>query len=142
MIDTAGASNGRHGMGGGWRLFCSHGTILFYVARHPGCTIREIADALALTRRTVWGLIGDLRRAGLITVRREGRRHHYSVDAEGRFPDPILSHLSLGEAMRAIEGTARLSEQLNRVLRKRAVGGGNRNKTAELVSLPHKAPPA
>lgn len=105
-MDSTRAANGYRATSDRWRLFCSHGTILFYVVRHPGCTIKEIADALALTPRTVWGLIGDLRRARLITVRRDGRWHHYFVDLEGRFPDPILSHLNLGEAMLAIEGTA------------------------------------
>lgn len=99
-------SNGYGATHGRWRLFCSHGTVLFYVVKHPGCTVRQIADALALTPRTVWGLVGDLRRAGLITVHREGKRHYYTVDMEGRFPDPILSHLNLGEAMRAIEAAS------------------------------------
>lgn len=98
--------NGNVAGTGRWRLFCSHGTILFYVARHPGCTNEGIAEALSLTQRTVWGLIGDLRRAGLLTVRREGKRHYYAVDLGGRFPDPILSHLTLGEAMRAIEANS------------------------------------
>jgi hypothetical protein len=108
VTDLTTPPNGNGATSGRWRLFCSHGTILFYVARHPGCTIQGIADALALTPRTVWGLIGDLKRAKLITVRRIGRRHHYKVDLEGRFPDPILSHLTLGEAMRAIGGPTRI----------------------------------
>jgi predicted transcriptional regulator len=106
IIERPITSNGYRVTRGQWRLFCSHGTILFYLVKHPGCTGRQIADALALTPRTVWGLVGDLRRAGLITVHREGRRHYYTVDMEGRFPDPILSHLNLGEAMRAIEAAS------------------------------------
>jgi DNA-binding transcriptional ArsR family regulator len=85
-----------------WRLFCSHGTLLFYAACHPGCTTSEIADALALTQRTVWGLIGDLRRAGLLIVSRQGRRHTYTINRSGRFPDPLISHLTLGQALEAI----------------------------------------
>jgi DNA-binding transcriptional ArsR family regulator len=85
-----------------WRLFCSHGTLLFFVACHPGCTTSDISDALALTPRTVWGLIGDLRRAGLLIVSRKGRRHIYTVDRTGRFPDPLIAHLTLGQALEAI----------------------------------------
>lgn len=88
--------------GASWRLFCSHGTVLFFIASHPGCTMREIAEALSLTQRTVWGLIGDLRRADLLLVTRRGRHHHYSVNPAGRFPDPIISHLTLGQALEAI----------------------------------------
>lgn len=87
-----------------WRLFCSHGTVLFYIARHPNCMISEIADALAVTPRTVWGLIGDLKRAGLVDSRREGKRHYYTINGAGRFPDPVISHLTLDDALKAIAG--------------------------------------
>jgi len=87
-----------------WRLFCSHGTVLFYIARHPDCTISDIADALAVTPRTVWGLIGDLKRAGLVNFRREGKQHYYTVNRSGRFPDPLISHLTLDQALKAIGG--------------------------------------
>lgn len=54
--------------------------MLFYVALRPDCTVAEISDGISLSRRSVWGTLGDLRRAGMINVRREGRRHHYSVN--------------------------------------------------------------
>lgn len=78
-----------------WYLVSSHGSVLFYIAVHPDCTIREIADDMALTQRTVWGLIGDLRRAEMLNVRREGRRHHYTVDLTATFKHPTLKGLPL-----------------------------------------------
>ncbi len=78
-----------------WYLVSSHGSVLFYVAVHPDCTIREIADDMSLTQRTVWGLIGDLRRAGMLRIRREGRRHHYTVDLDADFKHPTLKGLPL-----------------------------------------------
>jgi hypothetical protein len=78
-----------------WYLVSSHGSVLFYIAVHPECTIRQIADDMALTQRTVWGLIGDLRRAGMLNVRRDGRRHHYTVNLDAPFRHPILKDLTL-----------------------------------------------
>jgi DNA-binding transcriptional ArsR family regulator len=78
-----------------WYLVSSHGSVLFYIALNPDCTIREIADDMALTQRTVWGLIGDLRRAGMLHVQREGRRHHYTVNLDAAFKHPILNGLPL-----------------------------------------------
>lgn len=92
------ASNGKH-IQNNWYLVSSHGSVLFYVAVNPGCTIREIADEMSLTQRTVWGLIGDLRRAGMLDVRREGRRHHYTVNLEASFKHPTLTGLSLKTIM-------------------------------------------
>lgn len=84
------------------RLLCSHGGALFYIASHPDCTISDLANAFFLTRRTVWSLVGDLRRAGLINVRKEGRRHHYSIKESAAFPDPLLSHATLGQFFQAL----------------------------------------
>lgn len=78
-----------------WYLVSSHGSVLFYIALNPECTIREIADDMVLTQRTVWGLIGDLRRAGMLHVRREGRRHHYTVNLDAPFRHPIFEGLPL-----------------------------------------------
>jgi hypothetical protein len=86
------------------RLFCSHGAALFYIAQHPDCTIRDLADALVVTRRTVWGLITDLKRGNLLNIRKEGRIHHYSIRDEAPFPDPLLSHLTVGRLFQALAG--------------------------------------
>ena len=78
-----------------WYLVSSHGTILFYVAVNPDCTIKEIAEAMSLTRRTVWGVIGDLRRADMLHIQKNGRRHHYTVNLDGPFKHPVLTGFSL-----------------------------------------------
>ncbi len=87
-----GNGNGYHNH---WYHVSSHGAVLFYVAVHPGCTIREIADDMVLTQRTVWGIIGDLRRAAMLRVRREGRRHHYAVNLDAPFRHPIVRGITL-----------------------------------------------
>jgi DNA-binding MarR family transcriptional regulator len=85
-----------------WRMFCSHGVALFYVALHPGCTVDDIAVALVVAPKTAWRLARELRRAGLIKVRREGRRDRYWPESEGRLPDPVLSHVTLRQIMNAV----------------------------------------
>jgi hypothetical protein len=78
-----------------WYLVSSHGAVLFYIAVHPGCTIREIAEQMHLTQRTVWGLIGDLRRAEMLNIARQGRRHHYTVNLDADFRHPIIKGITL-----------------------------------------------
>ncbi len=97
-----------------WYLVSSHGSILFYVAVNPDCSIRDIAEAMSLTRRTVWGVIGDLRRADMLHIRKEGRRHHYTVNLDGLFKHPVLTGISLrtilGELVRDAEKKRVLAE--------------------------------
>jgi DNA-binding transcriptional ArsR family regulator len=97
------ASNGARARND-WYLVSSQGSVLLFIAVNPGCTIREIAEEMALTQRTIWGLIGDLRRAHMLNVRREGRRHHYTVNLDAEFKHPIFGgptlRLILGELIR------------------------------------------
>ena len=81
-------------------LFSSHGAVLFYVAANPDCTTNDIAEAMALTHRTVWGLLGDLRQARMLDVRKDGRRHRYAINLDAPFVHPCLN----GYTLRAILG--------------------------------------
>jgi DNA-binding transcriptional ArsR family regulator len=81
-------------------LVSSHGAVLFHVAVNPDCTINDIAEAMALTRRTIWGLIGDLRRGGMLHVRKQGRRHYYTVNLDAPFLHPSVN----GYTVRAVFG--------------------------------------
>ena len=65
-------------------LLNAQGRVLAFIANHPECGIRDIANGMFLTRHTVWGVIGRLRRARLIRTTREGREHRYAV------PDLLL----------------------------------------------------
>ncbi len=65
-----------------WYHVSSHGTVLFCIAAYPGCTVTDLAESLCLTRRTIWGIIGDLRRAGMLEVRKNGRVHRYEVNLD------------------------------------------------------------
>lgn len=94
-----------------WYLVSSHGSVLFYIAAKPNCTIREIAHEMYLTRRTVWGIVGDLRRAGMLNVRKEGRRHHYTVNLDAPFLHPTLGGFTLRPILWKIaeQGSRRLA---------------------------------
>ncbi len=81
--------------GNQWLLSSSHGTLLFHIAANPECTTKDIANAMCLTRRSVWGGIGDLRRAGMLRIRRNGRRHYYTVNLDAPFPHPTIRGVTL-----------------------------------------------
>lgn len=92
-----------------WYHVSSHGAVLFYVAADPGCTSNEITDAMSLTRRTVWGIIDDLRRADMLRVRKEGRRHHYTVNPDA----PLGHHVLKGYTVSAVLGD--IAERVERI---------------------------
>ena len=83
----------------GWHHVSSHGTVLFCIAANQDCTISDLSETLFLTRRTVWGIVGDLRRAGMLHSRKNGRRHHYSVDLDAQFRHPVLEGITLRQVL-------------------------------------------
>jgi hypothetical protein len=97
-----------------WYLVSSHGAILFYIAVYPDCTIKEIAEAMSLTRRTVWGVIGDLRRASMLRIRKEGRRHHYTVNMDAPFKHPVLNGFRLRTVLGELSRQAARQGQMAR----------------------------
>ena len=82
-----------------WYCVSAHGNVLVYVSLHADCTIRELTEALFLTPRTVWGLVGDLRRAGMLHIRRDGRENHYTVNLDAYMAYPGLKTLRLREVL-------------------------------------------
>jgi hypothetical protein len=86
-----------------WHLLSAHGTVLFYIVYNQGCTIDDISNALFLTRRSVWGTIGDLRRAGMVIVYKEGRRHRYFANFDAQLRHPLFR----GKTMRGLLSSIR-----------------------------------
>ena len=78
-----------------WYHVSSHGAVIYCIATAPDCTTTEIAEALCLTRRTIWGIIGALRKAGMLRVRKEGSRHHYTVNPNAPLRHPTLKRYTL-----------------------------------------------
>lgn len=78
-----------------WSLLSAQGKVLFYISLCPACSVQETAIALGLTERAVWGLIRELRRTDMISLRRDGRRHRYTVNLDAPLLHPTIRGLTL-----------------------------------------------
>ncbi len=65
-----------------WGFLTTHALILIFVTQHPHSTVREIAFAVGVTERAAHSVLQDLRDAGIIECRRNGRRNSYTVSFE------------------------------------------------------------
>jgi hypothetical protein len=77
-----------------WYLVSSHGSVLFYIAANPDCMISDITTDVTDATDGV-GIVGDLRRAGMLQVWRSGRHHHYRVNPDGPFLHPTIRGMKL-----------------------------------------------
>jgi DNA-binding transcriptional ArsR family regulator len=82
-----------------WSLLTNHGRLLLAIENEPGLRVRDMADRLELSERGVSLILRDLREAGYVTSRREGRRTHYSVVPEKPMRTDYLRHQSVGQLL-------------------------------------------
>jgi DNA-binding MarR family transcriptional regulator len=66
----------------GWTFLTNHGAVLLAIVAEPDARVRDIAERIGITERTVTGIVRDLAGAGYVTVKKVGRRNVYRVHAD------------------------------------------------------------
>ena len=82
-----------------WSLLSPQGHVLFYIALCPESTTKDIARAVGRTTRQVWNSIRSLKEIGMVRVRTNGRRHHFTINFDAAFLHPGIDELSLRSFM-------------------------------------------
>ena len=90
-----------------WDLWSRQGSVLLYIALNPDSTVQDIAASMDLTQRAVWAHIGDLRRAGMIHARKDGRCNRYRVNLEGPFKHPTIRGVTLRTVLSNLRAASR-----------------------------------
>ena len=85
-----------------WTFITNHGLVLSYIFHTPSSTVREIANFLGVTERTIHSLISDLEAAGYIERRRSGRRNVYRVDPELPLRHQSKQYISVSGLLEAL----------------------------------------
>lgn len=82
-----------------WSFLTNHARAILYIAAHPDARLRDLAEHLDVTERTVFGIVNDLTAAGHLEKERDGRRNRYHVRVDLPLPDPIARKRTLGELL-------------------------------------------
>jgi hypothetical protein len=90
-----------------WSLLSPQGRVLFYIALCPGSTVEAIARAAGHSQRSVWGIIGSLRRGGMLRLHKKERRHHFTIDLDAPMLHPTIQGLTIRPVMAGITKRAR-----------------------------------
>ncbi|TGL56980.1 ArsR family transcriptional regulator [Leptospira ognonensis] len=62
-----------------WTFLSNHAHVLICLYYDPEIRVRDIAQAVGITERTVLGIIKDLVEAEILEKIKEGRRNHYKI---------------------------------------------------------------
>jgi predicted transcriptional regulator len=83
----------------GWTFLTNHAQVLVCIARDPGIRMRDIGERVGITERAAHRIVGELADAGYIARERNGRRNHYTINAEVPLPDPTARQQNVGELL-------------------------------------------
>jgi hypothetical protein len=98
---------------GEWSFLTNHARVLLCIAHDPGVRLRDIADVLGITERSVYGIVTDLAGGGYVVKEKDGRRNHYQVQTDLPLPEPISGERTIGEVLGLLvdAGVQRLGQQ-------------------------------
>jgi predicted transcriptional regulator len=82
-----------------WTFLSNHTHVLICIANDPTMRMRDLAAEVAITERAVQRIVADLRDAGYLTLKRQGRRNHYLVHADMPMRHPVESHCLVSELL-------------------------------------------
>jgi DNA-binding MarR family transcriptional regulator len=81
----------------GWTFLSNHGHVLLCLAQDPDSRLRDVADRVGVTERTVFAIIADMVEAGVVEQTKIGRRNRYHVHRTTKLRHPIESAHTVGE---------------------------------------------
>ncbi len=87
-----------------WSFLTNHAAVLLCISHDPSIRLREIGDAVGVTERAAFRIVGDLADAGYITRERNGRRNRYEIHAALRLPDPLARGKKVGDLLAVLAG--------------------------------------
>jgi predicted transcriptional regulator len=86
-----------------WRFVTNHAHVLACIAADPKTRLRDIAQAVGITERTVGQIVSQLEEAGYITKERVGRRTEYVVHGELPLRHPEHQQHTVGELIQFLQ---------------------------------------
>lgn len=78
-----------------WTFFSNHAHVLVALADQPGARMRDLAERIGITERSVQRIVADLEAGGLIERHREGRRNAYVLHLDRALPHSLEASLQL-----------------------------------------------
>lgn len=86
-------------MAGDWTFLTNHAHVLIHLHAHPDARVRDLAEAVGITERSVMNILGDLEEGGYVTRTRVGRRNEYRLHPRLKFRHPAEASQPVGKLL-------------------------------------------
>lgn len=85
-----------------WTFFSNNAHVLVCLTQMSQPTTREIAIRVGITERAVQRILTRLVEAGVLKIKKSGRRNCYELDLQRQLRHPLESHKTIGEFLQLI----------------------------------------
>ena len=82
-----------------WSFLSNHGAVLILIASQPQITSVEIGSQLGITECPVRRITSEMKTAGYLRRRMEGRVNCYDVNPSLLLPKPVLKNMAAGDLL-------------------------------------------
>lgn len=86
-----------------WTFLTNHSHVLLCIHKDAQVRLRDVAELVGITERSVQRIVQELEDAGVITREREGRRNSYRINSDVSLRHPVESHRTVGELLSIVE---------------------------------------
>ncbi len=90
-----------------WTFLSNHSHVLLCLHREPDLTLREVANRVGITERSVQRILSELEEAGYLHRERHGLRNRYRFRSSAPLRHPIEGHCTIGDLIAMVEGSER-----------------------------------
>ncbi len=80
-----------------WTFLSNHGHVLMCLAADNDARLRDIAERVGITERTVFGIVENLQEAGIVVREKVGRRNTYRIRRDAHLRHQIESSHTVGD---------------------------------------------
>lgn len=87
-----------------WTFLSNHAHVLVVLHRNPRARVRDVAQEVGITERSVLLILSDLEGEGLMERVREGRRNRYRLHLDQPLRHPLEAHRTVRELLEMLEG--------------------------------------
>lgn len=88
----------------GWTFLSNHAHVLLCLAAEPQLALRDVAQIVGITERSVQRIVGELEAGGYLVRTREGRCNRYAIRRSVPLRHPIEMHKRVGDLIAMVLG--------------------------------------
>ena len=95
-----------------WTFLTNHSHVLYCLSENPELVLREIAEKVGITERSVQRIVRELEQEGFLEKERVGRRNRYKLILKRELRHKLEKHTTIEHVINVLQGKGAKSKQI------------------------------